>query len=96
MLADSRGGLAGDRLISGAPQSRGAAAATSHRVWGGPALRTGRHLQETLDASRGSSWEVGYGTGGEALPATAASFHPSVRPGQPNLPSFWFGITEQN
>lgn len=95
MLAGSRGGLAGDRLVSGAPQSRGAAAAASHGVWGGPTLRTGWHLQETLDASRGSSSEVGYGTGGEALPATDASFHPSVRPGQPNLPS-WFGITEQN
>ena len=55
MLAGSRGGLAEDRLITGAPQSRGAAAAASHGVWDGPALRTGWHLQETLNASRGSS-----------------------------------------
>lgn len=61
MLASSRGGLAEDRLVSGAPQSRGAAAAASHGVWGGPALRTGWHLQETLDASWGSSSEVSYG-----------------------------------
>ena len=96
MLAGSRGGLAEDRLVSAAPQSRGAAAAASHGVWDGPALRTGWHLQETLNASRGSFPEVGYGTGGEALPAAAASFHRGVRPVQPNLTSFWFGITEQN